>query len=249
MVVAEGSLPPSRSQTPEAVGCSAWGTCSSYLRWHRGRASDLNSRRRHGPHRSVCEGDRTPMRRVARFLWSYSLCSSPNPLYLVFDPGFGLSVAATAGLIWLAPIIEMFFFSEKRFWKNAVATTLAAQIAVFPLLLYNTGNFSLVAIPANLLVTALMPLAMGLSALAGFAGMLFGSFAPLLGIIIAFPRIPDKRISDIHRARISHSPVRGIHATAVPVLAHARRVCRTDLFRFKRFSMTLQLRFAKKAST
>ena len=29
-----------------------------------------------------------------------------NPLYLAFDPGFGLSVAATAGLIWLAPIIE-----------------------------------------------------------------------------------------------------------------------------------------------
>ncbi|MBU6491032.1 ComEC/Rec2 family competence protein, partial [Patescibacteria group bacterium] len=29
-----------------------------------------------------------------------------NPLYLVFDPGFGLSAAATAGLIWLAPIIE-----------------------------------------------------------------------------------------------------------------------------------------------
>ena len=24
-----------------------------------------------------------------------------NPLYLVFDPGFGLSVVATAGIIWL----------------------------------------------------------------------------------------------------------------------------------------------------
>jgi competence protein ComEC len=29
-----------------------------------------------------------------------------NPLYLVFDPGFSLSIAATAGLIWLAPLIE-----------------------------------------------------------------------------------------------------------------------------------------------
>ena len=28
-----------------------------------------------------------------------------NPLYLAYDPGFGLSVAATAGIIWLAPII------------------------------------------------------------------------------------------------------------------------------------------------
>ncbi|MDO8408232.1 MAG: ComEC/Rec2 family competence protein, partial [bacterium] len=31
-----------------------------------------------------------------------------NPLYLAFDPGFALSVVATAGLIWLAPIIETF---------------------------------------------------------------------------------------------------------------------------------------------
>jgi len=111
-----------------------------------------------------------------------------NPLYLVFDPGFGLSVAATAGLIWLAPIIETFLtFLKNTFWKNAVATTLAAQIAVLPLLLYDTGNLSLVSIPANLLTMPMVPLAMGFSALAGFAGILFNSFAPFVGIVLAFP--------------------------------------------------------------
>ena len=111
-----------------------------------------------------------------------------NPLYLVYDPGFGLSVVAAAGLIWLAAPIETFLSRIKNlFWKNAIATTLAAQIAVLPLLLYDTGNLSLVAIPANLLVMPIVPLAMGFSALAGFAGMLFGSFAPLFGIAFAFP--------------------------------------------------------------
>lgn len=140
-----------------------------------------------------------------------------NPLYLVFDPGFGLSVAATAGLIWLAPIIERGLQNFRRvrqvqrhpdassgapglsetlsensagranFWTNATATTLAAQVAVLPLLLYDTGNLSLVAIPANLVTMPVVPLAMGLSALAGFAGMLFGSFAPLFGIVLAYP--------------------------------------------------------------
>jgi len=122
-----------------------------------------------------------------------------NPLYLVFDPGFGLSVAATAGLIWLAPRIEKIWdivspssyggltMSKHGFWKNAVATTLAAQIAVLPLLLYDTGNLSLVSIPANLLTMPMVPLAMGFSALAGFAGILFNSFAPFLGTILAFP--------------------------------------------------------------
>jgi len=141
-----------------------------------------------------------------------------NPLYLAFDPGFGLSVAATAGLIWLAPMIETFLRKRRvphflrvsqvqrhpaapfgaaglsetlsknavggtnSFWINALATTLAAQIAVLPLLLYDTGNLSLVSIPANLLVMPMVPLAMGFSFLAGFAGMLFGTFAPFIGI-------------------------------------------------------------------
>ena len=140
-----------------------------------------------------------------------------NPLYLAFDPGFGLSVAATAGLIWLAVPIERGLSRFRRvsqvqrhpitpsgvmglsetlsenatgranFWANAFATTVAAQIAVLPLLLYDTGNLSLVAIPANLLTMPMVPLAMGLSALAGFAGMIFSTIAPLLGIVLAFP--------------------------------------------------------------
>ena len=111
-----------------------------------------------------------------------------NPLYLVFDPGFGLSVAATAGLIWLAtPLETLIQFLKNPFWRNAIATTLAAQIAVLPLLLYDTGNLSLVAVPANLLTMPMVPLAMGLSALAGFAGIIFGAIAPLLGIALAFP--------------------------------------------------------------
>ena len=111
-----------------------------------------------------------------------------NPLYLMYDPGFSLSVAATAGLIWLAPRIETFLpFLKNEFWKSAIATTLAAQIAVLPLLLYDTGNLSLVALPANLLAMPIVPIAMGLSAIAGFAGILFGVFAPLFGVMLALP--------------------------------------------------------------
>ncbi|MCX6786424.1 MAG: ComEC/Rec2 family competence protein [Candidatus Kaiserbacteria bacterium] len=115
-----------------------------------------------------------------------------NPLYLVYDPGFGLSVAATAGIIWLTPIIQTALARIKNTFGNspageAIATTLAAQIAVLPLLLYDTGNLSLVAIPANLLTMPMVPLAMGFSAFAGFAGMIFGSLFSFLGIVLAFP--------------------------------------------------------------
>lgn len=173
-----------------------------------------------------------------------------NPLYLVFDPGFGLSVTATAGLIWLAPRIELLLaFLKNVFWRDVMATTLAAQIAVFPLLFYNTGNLSLVAIPANILVAPLIPLAMGLSALAGFAGMLFSAILPLLGKVLAFPAYLTTA-SLIFVARESAAlPFAAIILPLFPfwlvLTAYALLIYFASS---KRFSTTPQLRFEKKAS-
>jgi len=124
-----------------------------------------------------------------------------NPLLLCYDPGFDLSVAATAGIIWLAPIIErMLDFASHSsdegltkslygFLKNAVATTLAAQASVLPLLLYMSGLLSLVALPANLLVNAVVPFAMAASAIAGVSGMIISSVAPFLVHLIGLPAL------------------------------------------------------------
>lgn len=105
-----------------------------------------------------------------------------NPLTLVHDPGFQLSFIATLGLIFGAPIVERYLaFIRSGFLKEIVASTLAAQIAVLPLLLYQNGLFSVVALPANILVLPLVPLAMLFSALAGVAGLLVPVAAPALG--------------------------------------------------------------------
>lgn len=106
-----------------------------------------------------------------------------NPLLLAFDPGFQLSFVATLGLILLAPVIEArLAFMSSAFCRDIIAATLAAQIFVLPLLLYQTGLFSLVSLPANLLVLPLVPLAMALSAAAGLIGMLLPALAPLAGL-------------------------------------------------------------------
>ncbi|MDQ1299648.1 MAG: Competence protein ComEC [Patescibacteria group bacterium] len=106
-----------------------------------------------------------------------------NPLLLAFDPGFQLSFVATLGLILLAPIIEIqLTLIRSLFWRDLLAATLAAQIAVLPLLLYQTGLFSLVSLPANLLVLPLVPLAMLLSAFAGLIGAALPGIAPFLGL-------------------------------------------------------------------
>jgi len=173
-----------------------------------------------------------------------------NPLYLVFDPGFGLSVVATAGLIWLAsPIATMLEFIKNIFWKEAVATTLAAQVAVLPLLLYDTGNLSFVAIPANLITMPVVPITMGLSVLAGFAGIIFNTVAPFIGIVLAYPAYLANAYLIYVAQKAAELPLAAFTLPLFPfwlvLIAYATLIY---IASSKRFSTTDQLRFAKKAS-
>jgi len=106
-----------------------------------------------------------------------------QPLVLVFDPGFQFSFMATLGLIVLSPhVARHLLWIRSALIRETLATTIAAQLCVLPLLLYETGNVSLVAVPANLFVLPVIPLAMLLSFVAGIAGLIAPSLAPLVGI-------------------------------------------------------------------
>lgn len=111
-----------------------------------------------------------------------------NPLLLVFDPGLQLSFMATLGLILGADLIE-----KRVLWisngtlREMLAVTLAAQIAVLPLLLYQSGNLSFVAVPANLLAMPVLPAAMAVSAIAAACAFLFTPFIPMLALIAGIP--------------------------------------------------------------
>ncbi|MEK7554232.1 MAG: ComEC/Rec2 family competence protein [Patescibacteria group bacterium] len=204
-----------------------------------------------------------------------------NPLYLVFDPGFGLSVVATAGIIWLAPIIERGLSRFQRvsqvqrhpvapsgatglsetlsenvagrafgFWTNAVATTLAAQISVLPLLLYNMGLFSLVALPANLLVNAFIPLAMAAAAIAGVVGMVLGSVLPVVTTVVGIPAHILMSYIIFVAQKSASLPFAAFtierFSFVLVLLAYALLIYFASS---KRFSTTDQFKFAKKAST
>jgi competence protein ComEC len=105
-----------------------------------------------------------------------------NPYYLVYDPGFELSVVATLGLIFAsAPIQLRLARIPNAFVRDLLATTLAAQLFVLPLLLYQTGNLSIVAIPANLLVMLAVPAAMLVSFVAAVVAFVIPFIAPIAG--------------------------------------------------------------------
>jgi competence protein ComEC len=98
-----------------------------------------------------------------------------NPKILVFDMSFQLSFLATLAIIYVSPILKMKFnFITERFGlRDVVASTLAAQILVLPLILYKMGLLSLVALPANILVLAFIPATMFFGFITGSLGFIW----------------------------------------------------------------------------
>lgn len=105
-----------------------------------------------------------------------------NPTILIFDLSFQLSAFATLGLILIPDKIEKYFkVIKKKFLRDTIVATVSAQIAVTPLLLLKTGSFSVISLPANILIVPILPIVMFL----GGVIILFSIF-PLIGFIPAF---------------------------------------------------------------
>lgn len=102
------------------------------------------------------------------------------PAYLWSDVGWHLSFLAFFGVLVVAPAFQRRFLKGKKpkILLQLVIETTSAQIMTLPLIMYIFGRLSLVALLSNMLVVPLVPLAMGLSFMAGLAGMLL---APLAG--------------------------------------------------------------------
>ncbi len=114
-----------------------------------------------------------------------------KPKILIYDIGFQLSFLATLGLIYLSPALERRFswlaprklsplnrtwwFKFKESWRGVLISTLSAQIAVLPWILYKMGLLSLVSLPANLLILITIPFT-----------MLFGFIAASLAFISTY---------------------------------------------------------------
>jgi competence protein ComEC len=108
-----------------------------------------------------------------------------NPHILLSDPSFQLSFLATLGLLLLGEKIfaKLSFMPKKFLLRETMSTTLATQIFVLPLLLYQTGNLSLVALPANLFILMAIPGAMFFGFLTGIVGFLSFGVASVFGAV------------------------------------------------------------------
>jgi competence protein ComEC len=100
----------------------------------------------------------------------------------LWDPGFQLSFAATAGIIYLAPPITSWLAA--RGWPawlaTAVAVSVGAQAAVTPVMLNHFNQLSLVGIAANLVVVPLAAVGTTLGMLALLVALASASAADML---------------------------------------------------------------------
>jgi competence protein ComEC len=140
-----------------------------------------------------------------------------NPLLLRYDVGFQLSFLAVFGLIYLKPVLDELILKKIKKEElggllQIITTTLAAQIAVLPVLIYNFGRISFISPLTNILIVPFITFLtiVGLIFIAGT--MIFGFLGKILlwpayfGVVYVlkiidwFSKIPwaAKEIQNIH---------------------------------------------------
>lgn len=106
-----------------------------------------------------------------------------NPSYAWGDVGWQLSFAAFAGVMIFAPLLQAYFFGNKKpgTLRQILGETISATICTLPIILFYFGQMSNVAVVANLLVLPFVPLAMLLTFIAGVGGFIVPAFAVVFG--------------------------------------------------------------------
>ena len=108
--------------------------------------------------------------------WAAVVMVAVRPTTL-WDVGFQLSVLATAGILFLAPALQIRLHRLPGWLGEPLALTLAAQIAVLPVLMVTFGRVSLISPVPNVILAPLFAPIM----VSGLALLALGGLAPLLG--------------------------------------------------------------------
>jgi ComEC/Rec2-related protein len=109
-----------------------------------------------------------------------------NPLLLAYDQGFELSLIVTPAIILGMPLLEArLLWIKSKLLREVISVSVIAQLACLPLIVWQEGQLEVWAIPANMFVTAFVPLVMLLSVIAGFGGVL--PISASIALLIGFP--------------------------------------------------------------
>lgn len=108
-----------------------------------------------------------------------------NPYIFRYDIGYQLSFLAVLGLMFIYPKLEKISAKVRDIagLKTIFIGTISAQIATFPILLYNFGNVSLMSVISNMLI---LPFAVPVM-IGGFAMIFIGELNLFIARILSWP--------------------------------------------------------------
>ncbi len=130
-----------------------------------------------------------------------------NPFVVLDSVSFQLSCLATLGLIVLTPLVTFVRIPTIFGLREIIATTIATQIAVLPILCGAIGVVSFIGIIANLFVVPLVSLVILFTVITAVSGLVYA--IPLVGAIaeylirgIVFITVHAARVDGISLARM-----------------------------------------------
>jgi competence protein ComEC len=107
-----------------------------------------------------------------------------SPYSILFDLSLQLSFLATLGIVYLFPILKNKYEKlSENFLGEIVLQTIAVNILVLPLILYQIGSVSPVFLPLNVLVLGFVPFL----TIGGFIVTAIGFVSSSIAIIGAYP--------------------------------------------------------------
>lgn len=108
-----------------------------------------------------------------------------NPLLLSSDIGFQLSFLAVLGLIYFGPAFANLFKKTPSAFglRMNLSSTLAAQVLVMPILIYNFNQFSLISPLSNILILPFIPFL----TITGFTFSFIGLFFQKIAWLVSLP--------------------------------------------------------------
>ena len=123
------------------------------------------------------------------------------------DVGFQLSLAATAGLMVLAPWVRfgvLWALARLRLETlvqdvvvSAFAFTTSATVATLPIVAYTFGRVSLIGLAANLVAEPIFAVAFALSGFTAFGGLLHDDLGWALGLLAYYPLRALVRLAEV----------------------------------------------------
>lgn len=114
-----------------------------------------------------------------------ALMSLGNPFTLLWDVGFQLSFLSTCGLVYLSPYLQKYFSRIPTFLnlQESVTATLAAMIFTLPLILFEFGRLSVVALLVNILVVPVVSFIMAFAFVTLLCSFIFWPLARVLSLV------------------------------------------------------------------